>query len=170
MKKLIYTMLGLFLITSCVPAPPCECETSANGFVLPGQSVNMGSEATVDVFKKIDAAWMVRDYETMKAHIADEGNYRFEDGTVVTNGEDFVAKVEEEYQKDLADGVNWEWNTDYAFSVYPSKTDDDNWNEKGEWVNAQFTGSDGSVVIEWYQFDGDQLISWVQTKSEATKE
>ena len=29
----------------------------------------MGSEATVDVFKKIDAAWLVRDYETMKAHI-----------------------------------------------------------------------------------------------------
>tara|TARA_Y100000741_G_scaffold274460_1_gene214418 strand:- start:137 stop:649 length:513 start_codon:yes stop_codon:yes gene_type:complete len=170
MKKLIYTMLGLFLITSCVPAPPCECETSANGFVLSGQSVNMGSEATVDVFKKIDAAWMVRDYETMKAHIADEGNYRFEDGTVVTNGEDFVAKVEELYQKDLADGVAWEWNTDYAFSVYPSKTEDDNWNEKGQWVNAQFTGSDGSVVIEWYQIDGDQLISWVQTKGQASKE
>ena len=170
MKKLIYTMLGLFLITSCVPAPPCECETSANGFVLPGQSVNMGSEATVEVFKKIDAAWMIRDYETMKAHIADEGNYRFEDGTVVTNGEDFVAKVEELYQKDLTDGVAWEWNTDYAFSVYPSKTEDDNWNEKGQWVNAQFTGSDGSVVIEWYQIDGDQLISWVQTKGQASKE
>ena len=170
MKKLIYTILGLFLITSCVPAPPCECETSANGFVLPGQSVNMGSEATVEVFKKIDAAWMIRDYETMKAHIADEGNYRFEDGTVVTNGEDFVAKVEELYQKDLADGVAWEWNTDYAFSVYPSKTEDDNWNEKGQWVNAQFTGSDGSVVIEWYQIDGDQLISWVQTKGQASKE
>ena len=130
MKKLIYTILGLFLITSCETAPPCECETSANGFVLPGQSVNMGSEATVEVFKKIDAAWMIIDYETMKAHIADEGNYRFEDGTVVTNGEDFVAKVEELYQKDLADGVAWEWNTDYAFSVYPSKTEDDNWNEK----------------------------------------
>ena len=124
----------------------------------------------VDVFKKIDAAWMVRDYETMKAHIADEGNYRFEDGTVVTNGEDFVAKVEEQYQKDLADGVAWGWNTDYAFSVYPSKTEDKNWNEKGQWVNAQFTGSDGSVVIEWYQFDGDQLISWVQTKGQAAKE
>ena len=122
MKKLIYTMLGLILITSCA-APQCDCENSANGFVLPGQSVNMGSEATVDVFKKIDAAWMVRDYETMKAHIADEGNYRFEDGTVVTNGEDFVAKVEEQYQKDLADGVAWGWNTDYAFSVYPSKTE-----------------------------------------------
>ena len=60
MKKLIYTMLGLILITSCA-APQCDCENSANGFVLPGQSVNMGSEATVDVFTKIDAAWMVRD-------------------------------------------------------------------------------------------------------------
>ena len=169
MKKLIYTMLGLILITSCA-APQCDCENSANGFVLPGQSVNMGSEATVDVFKKIDAAWMVRDYETMKAHIADEGNYRFEDGTVVTNGESFVAKVEELYQKDLADGVEWEWNTDYAFSVYPSKTDDDNWNEKGQWVNAQFTGSDGSLVIEWYQIEGEQLISWVQTKGQTVKE
>ena len=50
----------------------------------------MGSESTVDVFKKIDEAWLARDYlETMKAHIADEGNYRFFDGTVVTNGEDF---------------------------------------------------------------------------------
>ena len=169
MKKLIYTTLGLFLIISCA-APTCECENSANGFVLPGQSVNMGSEAAVDVFKKIDAAWMVRDYETMKAHIADDGNYRFEDGTVVTNGEDFVAKVEEQYQKDLSDGVAWQWNTDYAFSVYPSKTDDDNWNEKGQWVNAQFTGSDGSVVIEWYQIEGEQLISWVQTKGQAVNE
>ena len=79
MKKLINTMLGLFLFASCA-APPCECENSASGFVLPGQSVNMGSEATVDIFKKIDAAWMVRDYETMKAHIADEGNYRFGTG------------------------------------------------------------------------------------------
>ena len=102
--------------------------------------------------------------------IADEGNYKFEDGTVVTNGEDFVAKVEESYQNDLANGVAWEWSTDYAFSVYPSKTEDNNWNEKGEWVNAQFTGSDGSVVIEWYQIEGDQLISWVQTKGQAAKE
>ena len=47
---------------------------------------------------------------------------------------------------------------------------ENNWNEKGEWVNAQFTGSDGSVVIEWYQIEGDQLISWVQTKGQAAKE
>mgnify|MGYP003301805099 FL=1 len=106
----------------------------------------------------------------MKAHIADEGNYRFYDGTVVTNGEDFVAKVEASYQEDLANGLAWEWNTDYAFAVQPTKTENEHWNEKGDWINAQFTGSDGSVVIEWYQFDGDQLISWVQTKAESVQE
>ena len=169
MKNFIYLIAVLFLITACQTAP-CECEAKGNGFVAPGQSVNMGSESTVDVFKKIDEAWLARDYETMKAHIADEGNYRFFDGTVVTNGEDFVAKVEQSYQEDLANGVPWEWNTDYAFAVYPSKTEDDNWNEKGEWVNAQFTGADGSTVIEWYQIEGDQLISWVQTKAETPKE
>ena len=62
----------------------------------------MGSEETVELFKKIDAAWLARDYETMKSHISDEGNYRFYDGTVVTNAEDFVAKVEEFYQDDLS--------------------------------------------------------------------
>ena len=170
MKKLIFMMVGLFLITSCETTAPCECGDTSNGFVFPGQSVNIGSEATVDVFKKIDEAWLTRDYETMKAHIADEGNYRFYDGTVVTNGEEFVAKVEQSYQEDLDNGVAWEWNTDYAFAVYPSKTEDENWNEKGEWVNAQFTGSDGSIVIEWYQIEGDQLISWVQTKAETPKE
>ena len=101
MKKIIYLIAGLFIFSAC-QTTPCECKDSSNGFVLDGQSVTMGSEATVDVFKKIDAAWLIRDYETMKAHIADEGNYRFYDGTVVTNGEDFVAKVEASYQEDLA--------------------------------------------------------------------
>ncbi len=146
MRKIIYLIAGLFIFSAC-QTTPCECKDSSNGFVLDGQSVTMGSEATVDVFKKIDAAWLVRDYETMKAHIADEGNYRFYDGTVVTNGEDFVAKVEASYQEDLANGLAWEWNTDYAFAVQP-----------------------GSVIIEWYQFDGDQLISWVQTKAESVQE
>ena len=84
--------------------------------------------------------------------------------------EEFVAKVEQSYQEDLANGVAWEWTTDYAFAVYPSETGNDTWNEKGQWVNASFTGADGSVVVEWYQIDGDQLISWSQTKGEATKE
>ena len=161
--------MGLFLFTSCETTAPCEKET--NGFgPFEGQTVYLGSQETVDVFTAIDAAWAARDYETMKAHIADDGNYRFYDGTVVTNGEDFVAKVEESYQTDLANGVAWEWTTDYAFAVYPSETGNDTWNEKGQWVNASFTGSDGSAIVEWYQIDGDQLISWSQTKGETIKE
>ena len=171
MKNFIYILMGMFLFTSCETTAPCECGNTSNGFVDgTGQSVNIGSESTVDVFKKIDAAWAARDYETMKAHIADDGNYRFYDGTIATNGEEFVAKVEQSYQEDLANGVAWEWTTDYAFAVYPSETGNDTWNEKGQWVNASFTGSDGSVVVEWYQIDGDQLISWSQTKGETMKE
>ena len=167
----MYILLGLFLFTSCETTAPCECDNGSNGFIEgTEQSINIGSESTVDVFKKIDAAWATRDYETMKAHIADDGNYRFYDGTVVTNGEEFVAKVEQSYQEDLANEVAWEWTTDYAFAVFPSETGNDTWNEKGQWVNASFTGSDGSVVVEWYQIDGDQLISWSQTKGEAVKE
>ena len=83
MKNFMYILMGLFLFTSCETTAPCECENTSNGFIDgTGQSVNIGSESTVDVFKKIDAAWAARDYETMKAHIADDGNYRFYDGTV----------------------------------------------------------------------------------------
>ena len=58
MKKLIFMMVGLFLITSCETTAPCECGNTSSGFVFPGQSVNMGSEATVDIFKKIDL-WQI---------------------------------------------------------------------------------------------------------------
>tara|TARA_Y100001935_G_scaffold77565_1_gene64792 strand:+ start:189 stop:698 length:510 start_codon:yes stop_codon:yes gene_type:complete len=169
MKKIIYLIAGLFIFSAC-QTTPCDCKDNSNGFVLDGQSVTMGSEATVDLFKKIDAAWLARDYETMKSHISDGGNFRFYDGTVVTNAEDFVAKVEEFYQEDLTNGIAWEWNTDYAFAVQPTKTENEHWNEKGDWINAQFTGPDGKIIIEWYQFDGDQLISWTQTVSAPVKE
>ena len=44
--------------------------------------------------------------------------YRFENGTVVTTAQEFVDFVEQDYQKDLANGVEWEWNTDYAFAAF----------------------------------------------------
>ena len=44
-----------------------ECETASNGFIEgTGQSVTLGSEATVDVFKAIDKAWLERDYTALK--------------------------------------------------------------------------------------------------------
>ena len=60
------------------------------------------------------------------------------------------------------DGKYYQWiNTDFVIPIGL---------RKGDWINAQFTGSDGSVIIEWYQFDGDQLISWTQTVSAPVKE
>ena len=52
MKNIIYALFGILLITSCETNVPCECPNTSNGFVAPGQSVNIGSESTVDVFKK----------------------------------------------------------------------------------------------------------------------
>ena len=50
MKNIIYALFGILLITSCETNVPCECPNTSNGFVAPGQSVNIGSESTVDVF------------------------------------------------------------------------------------------------------------------------
>ena len=45
----------------------------------------------------------------------------------------------------------------YAFAVKPTNSD------RGEYVNARFTGSSG-VYEEWYQIADGKLISWHQTK------
>ncbi len=46
--------MGLFLFTSCETTAPCECENGTNGFIEgTEQSINIGSESTVDVFKKV---------------------------------------------------------------------------------------------------------------------
>ena len=67
MKKiLLLSLIGLFI--SCGNQ---NCETPSNGFIDgTGQSVTLGSEATVDVFKSIDKAWVERDYETLKSLIS----------------------------------------------------------------------------------------------------
>ena len=50
--------MGLFLFTSCETTAPCECENGTNGFIEgTEQSINIGSESTVDVFKKIDSTF-----------------------------------------------------------------------------------------------------------------
>ena len=42
--------MGLFLFTSCETTAPCECENGTNGFIEgTEQSINIGSESTVDV-------------------------------------------------------------------------------------------------------------------------
>jgi len=42
-------------------------------------------------------------------------------------------------------------------------------NTQGEWVNARFTGADGAVYEEWYQFVEGKLVNWSSAKRELTK-
>ena len=38
-------------------------------------------------------------------------------------------------------------------------------NNRGEWVNAGFDGSDGTYN-EWYQVEDGKIIAWSQTKGD----
>jgi len=170
MKKLLYTIAGLFIITACQTAPS-ECEKESNGFgPFEGQSIFIGSQESVEVFNAIDSAWAVRDYETLKSLINDGGNFTFENGTKVSTGQEFVDFIEKEYQEIIADGGEWGWDTVYAFAAYPAGSDDpEAWNQAGQWVNAQFTSPNG-VYIEWYHIADGKLQNWYQTKAALPQE
>ena len=164
-KLLLLSLIGLFI--SCASQNE-ECETPSNGFIEgTGQSVTLGSEASIDVFKAIDKAWTDRDYETLKTLISNDGNFTHDDNTVSTNAEEFIAHIEAGYQTSLENGEEWGWVTNFAFSVKPTKSEDGDYaNENGEWVCARFTGSNGDVYEEWYQIVDGQLAMWSSAKRE----
>jgi len=166
MKKLLLLSL-ITLFISCANQDQ-ECETPSNGFIEgTGQSVTLGSEATVDVFKAIDKAWAERDYESLKTLISDEGNYTHDDNSVSTNAEEFIAHIEAGYQDSLEKDEEWGWVTNFAFSVKPTKSEDGDYaNENGEWVCARFTGANGDVYEEWYQIVDGKLAMWSSAKRE----
>ena len=166
MKKLLLLSL-ITLFISCADQDQ-ECKTPSNGFIEgTGQSVTLGSEATVDVFKAIDKAWAERDYESLKTLISDEGNYTHDDNSVSTNAEEFIAHIEAGYQDSLEKDEEWGWVTNFAFSVKPTKSvDGDYANENGEWVCARFTGANGDVYEEWYQIVDGKLAMWSSAKRE----
>ena len=169
MKKLLYTIAGLFIITACQTAPS-ECEKATSGFITGSdQSVMLGSDETIEIFKSIDESWQSRDYETLKSLIADEATLRFEDGTFATNGDEFIAKVESEYQESVANGEEWAWVINYAFTAKPTATEEGAPNERGEWVSAQFTSPRDEVWIEWYQIENGKLINWISAKADPVK-
>ncbi len=161
---LLFSLIGLFI--SCADNNHV-CDVPTNGFIDGSdQTIMMGSQETVEVFKKIDAAWAARDYETLKAHIGN-GTFYHDDGIVSNNGDSFVAKIERSYQSSLEKEEEWGWTTNFAFSVKPSASDDPKQtNTNGEWVNARFTGADGAVYEEWYQIDDNKLIWWSSAKRE----
>ena len=164
-KLLLLSLIGLFI--SCASQNQ-ECETPSNGFIEgTGQSVTLGSEESIDVFKAIDKAWTERDYETLKTLISNDGNFTHDDNTVSTNAEEFIAHIEAGYQTSLESGEEWGWVTNFAFSVKPTKSEDGDYaNENGEWVCARFTGSNGDVYEEWYQIVDGQLAMWSSAKRE----
>jgi len=164
MRKLILA-IPVLLTMGC--AQKEKAPKASNGFgPYEGQTVYLGDNATVEVFKAIDAAWADRDYTTMKTMIQDGGIFVFEDGYKASTAQEFVDKVEAEYQESLEKEEEWGWKTDYAFAAYPKGSDDPKaTNQDGQWVNAQFTGNDGTY-IEWYQIVDGKLKMWYQTKGD----
>ena len=166
MKKLIL-LFSIILIVSC--SITAENNFDSNGFgPFDGQSVFLGDQSTVDVFMEIDAAWAARDYDALKGMISDEGRYNFEDGTSVSTAQEFVDKIESDYQLSLENNEEWGWKTVYAFSVHPKGSDDPAVdNQDGQWVNAQFESAD-ATYIEWYHIVDGKLKAWYQAKGNYT--
>ena len=157
MKKiLLLSVLGLFI--SCANQNQ-ECETPSNGFIEgTGQSVTLGSEATLDVFKAIDKAWNDRDYDAIRSLVSEDAQLMNEKGEILVGAQAFADYIEKDYQETVVqNGQEWGWTINYAFAVKPTNS------ERGEYVNARFTGSSG-VYEEWYQIADGKLISWHQTK------
>jgi len=138
MKKLLLLgLIGLFI--SC--ADQQECETGSNGFITgTGQSVTLGSEATVDVFKAIDKAWLERDYTALKTLISDNGNFTHDDNSVSTNADEFISHIEAGYQESVEKNEEWVCTTNFA--------------------------SYGDVYEEWYQIVDGKLVTWSSAKRE----
>ena len=86
-----------------------------------------------------------------------------------TNGDEFIAKVESDYQESLANDEEWAWVINYAFTAKPTATEEGAPNERGEWVSAQFTSPRDEVWIEWYQIENGKLINWISAKADPVK-
>ena len=150
MKNFIYILFGLIILTGCETAP-CECEEKSNGFVeRTGQAIMLGSDASVEVVKNIDNAWRARDYETLKSLVADDAKLHHDDGRVSTGGEEFIAAIESDYNETIAEGNEWDWVMNFAFAVKVSESENEEWNDDGEWVSARFTTASDEVYEELY--------------------
>ncbi|MDB3901218.1 nuclear transport factor 2 family protein [Flavobacteriaceae bacterium] len=163
MKKLLLLSL-ITLFISCADQNQ-ECETISNGFTsTEGEQVTMGSQETVDVFLKIDKAWNERDYDAIRSLVSEDAELVNEKGEVLIGAQAFADYIEKDYQETVVqNGQEWGWTINYAFAVKPTNSD------RGEYVNARFTGNSG-VYEEWYQIADGKLVSWTQTKRILTAE
>ena len=146
-----------------------------SSFFIPGTARSISKESLFSKEFTDGTEWLlskkfIPKSSLKKSLINDGGNFTFENGTVVTTAQEFVDFVEQDYQKTIAEGGEWGWNTDYAFAAYVAGSDDpEAWNQAGEWVNAQFTSSNG-VYIEWYHIADGKLQNWYQTKAALPEE
>ena len=165
MKQIIYTLLALIFI-SCQNNVPCDCDEPSNGFVQrTGQTISIGGDESVDVVKKIDNAWVNRDYETLKSLVSSDATLYHDDGRVSNGPEEFVKAIEDDYIQNTAEGKEWSWVMDFAFSIKVSKSEDPNeWNDDGEWVSARFTTDSDEIYEEWYYIVDGKLQWWGSAK------
>ena len=158
MKKLLFLLCTVISISACN-------NNSGNGFVNDSDlEFYIGSNSSVELFKVFDSAWKNLDYKLMKSMIADSISFEFFDGKIANSADDFIKIIKGDVAKRIAQGNNYTWTTDYAFSVdlSPSK--------EGEWVNAGFTsildnpqdGIDKRVYNDWYFFNKGKLELWYQ--------
>ena len=161
MKKFIIIIFSTLLV-SC--SDTVEIKQNSSGYIFGDQKVMIGSDETVEIFKKIDKAWLERDYESIKVLVADDARLIFANGDIGEGPEDLIELIENEYQQSIQNDESWGWDS-YAFSVKVTPTDDNRANETGEWVLAEFWTED-SNVIEWYQIHENKLISWNQFRRE----
>ena len=158
MKKLLFLLCLVISISACN-------NNSGNGFVNDSDlQFHMGSKSSIKLFKVFDSAWKNLDYKLMQSMIADSISFEFHDGKIANSAEEFLEIIKGDVAKRTAQGNNYTWTTDYAFSVdlTPSK--------EGEWVNAGFTSIldnpqdsiDKRVYNDWYFFNNGKLELWYQ--------
>ena len=162
MKYLYFTLIFCLSMTFTVAQ-----KKNSNGFgPFEGQKIMLGSQKTVDIFNKIDKAWFERDWQTFESLVSEKLRWKSAQGPSGVDAKSFIEWAKKDYQNLIAAGEEWGWKTVYAFAVKPtSSIDPKPKNEYGEWVNAQFAGSDGTMYIDWYQIDKGKLINWYNAKA-----
>ena len=160
MKSIYYALVASILFSGC----------QGNGFINETeQTIHLGSQSSVDIFKQIDEAWAQRDYEKLKNMIHSEGKFTTADGEVFETSSDFINWIEESYQETVSNDQSFGWKTKFAFAVKVSKSDNQD-NDDGDYVNARFTSdSDGTVYDEWYYIVDGKLKSWEQSSQKKPK-
>ena len=155
MKSIHIVLFIVFSLAGC----------QRNGFISEtGQSIALGSQSSVEIFKKIDHAWANRDYEVLKSMLHENGKFTTSDGEVFETSEAFIQWIEDTYQESIATNQDFGWKTNFAFSVKVTKGNNQD-NDDGEFVNARFTSqSDGVIYDEWYYIVDNKLKEWEQSK------